>query len=304
MRKVKKTVLFAILLIPCIVFAQADWAKLNYYAQEREMEVLGIKTIYLDEGEGRVILLVHGFTGNAFNWMDVFEPLVKDFRVIVPDLPGYGKSACPPKEQKHLMLWYADFLSQFLEKLDVEKAVVVGNSMGGAVAGWLAVRHPEKVEALVLVDSAGLNMPKIRFLTFLGAMTFGREMVKLIEAISPHSEKALSKLPKSEQKRAILADRRYKSELRECSSITMKRCVVSLGNDLLTEELAKIQAPTLIIWGDDDAVISVKNAERFAKRIPNAKVKIIKNGDHTPMQHKPEEFVRVLVDFIKSVVPE
>ena len=300
MSKKAKAFLFALFILLPFVFLGRDLAEFRYYAPEQSLEIDGIKIVYLDEGKGEAILLIHGFSGNIFNWKDVFEPLSREYRVLVPDLPGYGKSACPPRKQKHLILWYADFLARFLDRLGIEKAVVVGNSMGGAVAGWLAVRHPEKVEKLVLVDSAGLRMPLLELMAGLVALTPPKQMVSLVEMISPRSEKALSRLPESEQNRALLAQARYDSELRACSSRAMRRSILSLTKDLLDGNLKQIQAPTLIIWGDNDRTLSVKNAHKFKKKIPKAELKIIPQGGHTPMQNTPEQFLKVLKEFIEE----
>jgi pimeloyl-ACP methyl ester carboxylesterase len=303
MKPTKNSKLFAAFLIAASVFLLQARPAFNpgpYYAPEKSVEIQGAKMIYLDQGSGKVILLIHGYCGNAYNWSAVFNDLSKDYRVIVPDLPGYGKSGCPQKTEKQMMLWYADLMAEFLDKLGVQKAVVVGNSMGGSIAAWMAVRHPEKVEKLVLEDSAGIKGSKMDLLKGLASITPSNMLIPMLHLIFPVNEQALDKGPKSEKERVKLAELRYKSDLAKCSSKAMKWSAFSIGKDLTENELAKISMPTLIIWGSNDDLLDVSTAEKFHQKVPGSKVEIIQGGVHTPMQWKPEEFVQVLKAFVSA----
>jgi abhydrolase domain-containing protein 6 len=271
-----------------------------YFAPEKSVEIRGVKTVYLDHGSGKAILLIHGFCGNAWNWSAVFNELSKNYRVIVPDLPGYGKSGCPKDVDKHMMLWYADFLAEFLDQLGVQKAVVVGNSMGGSVAAFMALRHPEKVEKLVLEDSAGIKGSKMDLLKGLGAVIPSGLLIPVLHMVFPVNEQALDQGPKSEKDRVQLAELRYKSDLAPCSSKAMKWSAVSIGADLTEGELGKISMPVLIIWGSNDDLLDVSTAEKFRAKIPGAKVEVIPGGVHTPMQWKPADFIKALDGFISK----
>jgi pimeloyl-ACP methyl ester carboxylesterase len=271
-----------------------------YFAPEKSLTVQGVDLVYLDQGTGTPVLLIHGFSGNAYNWSAVFEPLSKQYRVIVPDLPGYGKSGCPAKIDHRLMLWYADFLADFMDQIGVKKAVVVGNSMGGSIAAWMAIRHPDKVDKLVLEDAAGLKGGKTDTLAALGALTAPPLLIPMLHMVFPTDPATEAKHPVSEQKRVELAELRYKSDMAPCSSKVMKWSMVSIGKDFAEPELGKISAPTLIIWGDNDDLLDPKTAEKFHAKIPGSQVQIIEGGVHTPMQWKPEAFIKVLEDFISQ----
>jgi pimeloyl-ACP methyl ester carboxylesterase len=291
-----------LLVFPAILLIQAR-PKFNpapYYAPEKSIYIQGINLVYLEQGAGTPVLLIHGYCGNAYNWSDVFEELSKNFRVIAPDLPGFGKSGCPEKKTKPTMIWYADFLAEFLSQIGVEKAVVVGNSMGGSIATWLAIRHPERVDKLVLVDSAGLKGGPMDLMKGFAEITAAKMIIPLIHLIFPVNEKSLANVPPSERKRVELAEQRYGSDLRDCSSKVMKWSAVSIGADYTEQELQKIQTPTLIIWGSNDDLLNVKYAEKFQQKIPGSQLAIIEGGVHTPMQWKPEEFVKVLKGFIEK----
>jgi len=271
-----------------------------YYAPEKNIVVQDTNIVYLDQGGGRPVLLIHGYCGNAYNWSDVFEPLSRDFRVLAPDLPGFGKSACPAHLEKHIMPWYADLLAEFLDRLGVEKAVVVGNSMGGSIAAWLALRHPEKVDKLVLVDAAGTRGGLLGLMKGMAQMTPSSMLIPMLHLVFPVNPERLAGQPESEQKRVELAELRYKSELAKCSSQLMKWSAVSIGKDLPEKELGKISAATLIIWGSNDDLLNPKTAEKFRQKISGSQVVVIAGGVHTPMQWKPEDFLKALKDFISS----
>ncbi len=279
------------------ISARPQFNPAPYYAPEKSITVQGINTVYLDSGSGQALLLIHGFSGNAYNWIEVFGPLAKDFRVIVVDLPGYGKSGCPAKNQKATMIWYADFLAEFMDKIGAPQAVVVGNSMGGSIAAFLAVRHPEKVTKLVLEDAAGLKGGKLELLKNLGTITAPAALIPVLHVVFPVTEESQAKAPPSERKRVELAELRYASDLRLCSSIAMRQSAISLGTDYTEPVLNQIKAPTLIIWGSNDDLLPVATAEQFHQKIPGSQVQIIEGGVHTPMQWKPEDFVKVLKDF-------
>ena len=118
--------------------------------------------------------------------------------------------------------------------------------------------------------------------------------------VFPVNPERLATQPQSEQERVKLAELRYKSDLAPCSSKVMKWSAVSIGKDFTEPELGKISAPTLIIWGDNDDLLDPKTAEKFHAKIPGSQVQIIQGGVHTPMQWKPEAFIKVLENFISE----
>ncbi len=301
MKNYSRSKLLALTLAAAALFLIQARPRFNpppYFAPEKNITIQGVNLVYLDQGKGTPLLLIHGYCGNAYNWSQVFETLSRDFRVIVPDLPGYGKSGCPEKKVKATMIWYADFLSEFLDQIGVEKAVVVGNSMGGSIAAWIAIRHPEKVSKLVLEDSAGLKGSRMDLLKNIAAITAEPMLIPLLHLVFPVNEKSLANVPESERKRVGLAELRYASDLRACSSRAMKWSAVSIGTDYTEPVLNKIQVPTLIIWGSNDDLLEVKTAEQFHQKITGSQLQIIEGGVHTPMQWKPDDFVRVLKKFI------
>jgi pimeloyl-ACP methyl ester carboxylesterase len=123
----------------------------------KEVLVFGQSMRYLEAGTGPTIILLHGLGGSTDNWMYTIGPLAQQFRVIVPDQIGFGRSARPVINYR--IRTYVDFLEQFYKVLNIERATLVGNSMGGWIAAAFTVSFPEKVERLVLVDATGYAPP-------------------------------------------------------------------------------------------------------------------------------------------------
>src|SRR5919107_1020593 len=124
----------------------------------KELVVFGQKIRYVEAGSGPAVVLLHGMGGNSTNWAFNTPALAQKFRVVVPDQVGFGQSDKPLINYR--VGTYVDFLDKFLSELKVERATLVGNSMGGWVAASYALRHPGRVERLVLVDAAGFAPPQ------------------------------------------------------------------------------------------------------------------------------------------------
>src|SRR5215204_4240046 len=146
-----RRVLFTLLFALCLSATAAAQSP-------KEAVVFGQKIKYVEAGSGPAVVLLHGLGGNSTNWAFNTPALAQKFRVIVPDQVGFGDSDKPLINYR--VGTYVDFLDKFLAELKVERATLVGNSMGGWIASLYTLRYPAKVERLVLVDSAGFAPPK------------------------------------------------------------------------------------------------------------------------------------------------
>ena len=131
--------------------------------QDKSVTVFGAKIRYLEMGDAAkpTVILLHGLGGNAENWQFNIMALSANYRVIAPDQIGFGKSDKP--FLKYRVATYTDFLDKFMAELKIEKASLVGNSMGGWVAGLMAIKYPSRVEKIILADAAGLAPPVVDF---------------------------------------------------------------------------------------------------------------------------------------------
>jgi pimeloyl-ACP methyl ester carboxylesterase len=194
---------------------------------------------------------------------------------------------------------YADFLAQFLDALGIEQASVLGNSMGGQVAAEFAIRHPDRTLKLILCDAAGAGgFPGVMKLA--AVVINSRTVIPLIHLVFPVNEKNLAGVPESERRRVTLAEARYTSDTRACTGRALSASMKSMAGRNLSDQLGRIQAPTLVVWGSNDDLLPVATADVFTEKIPGAKKVIIEGGVHTPMQWRPQEFVTAVTDFLRS----
>lgn len=300
--RILKQLRAAAIMLPLLV-ALAAWAAADktfspapYYAPEQWLTIDGAKICYLDQGSGEAMVLVHGWAGNAWNWMSVFGPLSERQRVIALDLPGHGKSGCP-EGFNYTMPELADFVAKVMDELKIGKATVVGSSMGGSIAAWTAIRHPERVERLILVDAAGTSIQN-SLMKMAGHLMTPSTVIPMIHLVFPVNEKRQAAVPVSERKRVALAEELYASDRKKCAALALARTMKSLGKDIVDDRLASVTAPTLVIWGSDDGLLPRSAGEFYCDHVPGAKMVIIEGGNHTPMQWKPEAFLRAVNEFM------
>lgn len=275
------------------------------YAGEgsRFIEVAGMRFHYRDEGEGDVLLLLHGMTANLFAWDAWAERLSGHFRVIRLDLPGHGLTG-PDPERRYGWSELAELVMGFLDTLEVGRATLVGNSLGGTIAWQIAGRHPTRIERLILVApvgyTAGGRLPLLlRLLAhpvsgpLLAPLTPRRAFIKRVR--STYGDPA-----RVDEDAAL---RQYRL-FRRTGNRQALGPILRGGNTLETEAaLGRIQAPTLILWGARDPVLPPEHAQRFAGDIEDADVVMIPGAGHMPMLEMPDASAAALLHFLARTTP-
>ena len=253
--------------------------------------VFGAKIHYLEAGSGPVVILLHGLGGSSANWAPTISPLAKKYRVLVPDQIGFGKSDKPMLNYRVSTL--VDFLDGFYKQAGVQKASLVGNSLGGFTAAAFAIAHPEKVEKLVLVDAAGFAVtgdldPKV--LNGLNPST--RQQVKDLLSLVFYDNRQFSS--------DMAVDVFLASRVTAGDQYTIQRFIDSIGRgeDMLDGKLGAIKQPTLIIWGREDRLTQLAMGQRFNKEIGGSQLFIIEKCGHVPQLEKPAEFNAGLLKFL------
>src|SRR5438067_1005621 len=233
--------------------------------EEKTIAVFGQTIHYWDVGAGPVVVLVHGLgSRKEGDWQPVIGPLSKKYRLLVPDQIGFGKSDKPLIDYK--IQTYVDFLNEFLHQLKIDKASLVGESLGGWISGLYALegstdKHFVPVEKLVLVDAAGLKqdkaIPDLNPSTLAGVR-------KLMEAVffdtSWLSEDRLRK---------IFADKLAMHDGYTVRSILSNP---GLSSETLDSRLTEIHVPTLVVWGKQDTLLPLTSGERYAAGIAGARL--------------------------------
>ncbi len=248
----------------------------------------GLSVSYTTQGEGEVVLLLHGWGASASTYRLIIDHLSARFRVIAPDLPGFGGSAEPP------VPWgaddYADFVSAFAVFLDIKEAALIGHSNGGRVIIKLLARRPcpLNVKQAVLIDSAGIK-PKHGpgyYLRVYSFKVFKAVMnTKPLKALFPNAiANARKKLGSSDYKQA---------------SPLMQQTMVKLLSEDLTSYLPQIAASTLLIWGEKDDATPLSDGQLMEKRIPDAGLVVLKGGGHFAFAEQWGLCAAVLDSFLK-----
>ncbi len=262
-------------------------------------------------GDGRpVLLVVHGIAGSSATWRSVLPALAEQYTVVAPDLLGHGRSDKPA--QDYSLGAHANLLRDVLVTLDVERATVIGHSLGGGVAMQLAYQHPERCERLVLVSSGGLG-PEVSWL--LRALTLpGAEylMPVLVPPIVRDAGNAIGRrlrrfgydAPRVEQEWAAF------SSLAEAgnrlSFVRTLRAVVGPGGQTVSalDKLYLAQhLPTLIVWGERDRMIPVRHAHAAHEALTGSRLVLFEGAGHFPHAEEPHRFVEVLTDFVDTTEP-
>ena len=253
--------------------------------------VIGAKIHYLEAGSGPVVILLHGLGGSTANWAPTIAPLAQKYRVIVPDQIGFGKSDKPMLNYRVGTL--VDFLDGFYKQLGVQKATLVGNSLGGFTAAAFALAHPEKVDKLVLVDAAGFSItgdidPKV--LNGLNPST--RQQVKDIIGLVFYNKEPFTS--------DMAVDSFLASRITTGDGYTIQRFIDSIGRgeDVLDGKLGAIKHSTLIIWGREDGLTPLAIGQRFNKEIAGSQLFIIEKCGHVPQLEKAAEFNAGLLKFL------
>jgi pimeloyl-ACP methyl ester carboxylesterase len=268
----------------------------------------GVRMHYRDQGNRqarRTLLLIHGFSLNLETWEPWVKLLSNDYRLVSLDLPGHGLTRAPADYQPSVIN-FADISAQFAALLGLSKYTVVGNSMGGHTAWLMALRYPATVEALVLSNAGGWSDASEReeapivfrlinnqYLAPYLMQVDSRPLMKSgLEAAFADKSQATNRLVNRYSDMALAPG--HRSLL---AGIIGNRSPDSRASK---EKLAAIKVPTLIIWGDQDAIIPVANAQKFKDAIPGSQVIIYPNIGHLPYEEAPEASAKDLRKFLEG----
>jgi pimeloyl-ACP methyl ester carboxylesterase len=256
----------------------------------KETTVFGQKIHYVEAGSGPNVILLHGLGGSSQGWQFNIGPLAEKFHVYVPDQIGFGKSDKPLVNYR--IRTYVDFLDQFCKQLKIERATLVGNSMGGWIAAAFTAAFPDRVDKLVLVDAAGYAPPKdfdTRIFFALNPTT--RDAMKVLV-----SKVFYNKAFQTDD----MIDAAIAARLAAGDGFTIKSITESIirGEDFLDDTVKTIKRPTLIVWGREDGLTPVSDAERFHKDIAGSKLVVFDQCAHVPNLEKPGEFNAAVIKFL------
>jgi pimeloyl-ACP methyl ester carboxylesterase len=259
-------------------------------------------------GDGPVLVLVHGIAGSSGTWAHVMPSLAERYTVIAPDLLGHGESAKPRGD--YSLGAYASGIRDLLAVLGHERATFVGHSLGGGIAMQLAYQFPERCERLVLVGSGGLGRDVGTLLKVLSApgMEFVLPLV-LTRGLHDAAAKVGRFVGRSGFEANTLLQEIWASYTRLTDARAQRAFVHTIravidpwGQRVSARDRLYLAAevPVLIVWGAKDRVIPVAHAHAAHELIPGSRLEIIEDAGHFVPLERPERFVALLDDFMKT----
>jgi pimeloyl-ACP methyl ester carboxylesterase len=245
--------------------------------------------------------MVHGFGASVRNFSIMADMLKDRYRVIRVDLPGFGLTDFPEMGDKpDYIKMYRDYITFILDTLHLDSVYVMGNSMGGGIAWLAAADHPDKVKKLVLLNSAGYDVSNVSGkLTMFKYKSVGHVFDRgMPMSMSENGlKKCYADVSKVDPKLWEINNHFTNREGNIQNMLALARAQQFPDTTLIT----KVQCPTLIIWGKQDAIIPVQHAEKFHRDIKNSKVIIYDPCGHVPMLERPEDLKRDFIAFVDSV---
>jgi pimeloyl-ACP methyl ester carboxylesterase len=232
-----------------------------------------------------LLLLLHGFFGNAHNWRACVETLSRRWKVFAPQLPFFGLS-----HRRDRMDYLMQYLSDLIAAHQLNRIVIVGNSLGGQLAVTLALRESQRIAGLVLTGSSGL---------------YERNLTGKIQR-RPQREWVRDRI------REIFYDARHVTDVQvdEIMGLLYDRrkaldillLAKSIRNDSLRESLPQVACPVSLVWGADDQITPPDTAREFQNLLPDADLHLIPECGHAAMMEQPEIFNRLVEDFLQRLV--
>lgn len=253
----------------------------------------GLTVHYRDEGrkDGRTVLLVHGSNASLHTWEPWVKRLGSDYRIVTLDLPGHGLTGAHPDGVYDTRV-FVDVVDRLAKKLGLRRFVIGGNSMGGGVSWSYALAHPEKVDALLLVDASGAPQGKPRDLPIgfrLARMPVIKHLARIITPRGVFEASIKKSMRVQTGINDALVDRywelnRYPGNR---AATTQRFGAMSKILPANPAQLASIKAPVMIMWGAEDNLIPQSSATWFAKAMPAAKLVVYAGVGHIPMEEVP-----------------
>jgi pimeloyl-ACP methyl ester carboxylesterase len=259
----------------------------------------GIKTNYLEAGSGPAVVLIHGsgpgVTAYA-NWRLVIPALAEQFRVIAPDMVGFGFTERPDNARYGVQTW-ADQTVGLMDSLGIERASVVGNSFGGAIAMRIAAQHPQRIDRLVLMGSMGVDFPITEGLDRVwGYEPSFENMRKVLDVFAYNRELVPDELAEVRYRASMQPG--FQESYGAMFPAPRQRWVDAMRTP--DEEIRKITHQTLIVHGREDQVIPVENSIHLMQLLDNGDVHVFSHCGHWVQIERSADFNRLVRDFLSG----
>jgi len=275
-----------------------EWA--SKYAPGKFINLEGHSTHYIEKGEGDPIILLHGFGGDSNSWDGNIDALAEHFKVYALDLWGCGYSTRELLDFGYPL--YSDQLLNFIDTVGIERAHLIGQSMGGGTIIYFAARHRERVKSIVLVCSGGMPNPPIPAHRIIATPLLGEIVLSLpTDFIRKLVMKRVYLYRKPITKEYF--DKITWSQKIKGSNETFLKILRLKFFDTLQDEihrLGEMDVPILIVWGRHDKGIPLKRGQQMQQILKGSQLVVFEQSAHEPHDEQPEEFNRIAISFLTS----
>lgn len=270
------------------------------YAEGKQIEVDGNLTHFIEKGSGSPVLMIHGFFLDSQMWAPNIDALAEHFHVFAMDLWGFGYSSREPMDYSYQL--YADQVLGFMDALAIERASIVGQSMGGGTAMLFCIQHRSRVDKLVLVGAAGMpgDLPlAAKFLVFSGVGKFLMGLRTNAIRKKNLGEFWIHRRENLTDEYCETATRSHKVEGSGQArlSILRKKIFFTLGEEI--PKLAAMDVPILLVWGDEDKSVSLETGRKLHNLLSTSRLEVFERTGHVPNYEEANRFNRLVVEFLK-----
>jgi pimeloyl-ACP methyl ester carboxylesterase len=255
--------------------------------KENKININGIDLYYKTAGEGKPFLILHGWGASSVSWMRVIDEMAgKGFKLIIPDLPGFGKTEMPQN------IWgvneYDDIIIYFIKELNLSDFYLLGHSFGGGIALKIATEKKVKPLKLIFCDAAIVREQRLNL-----RQRISKFLAKIGSKIISEDSRVYSFFEKIAYKLAGAYDYYRANPL-------MKEVFKKVVSEDLTHLLSQVDMPCLIIWGEDDQITPIEDGVLFQQEIDDSELKIIKGARHNPYKTNPVEVSESIIKFLNK----
>ncbi len=275
------------------------WA--SKYAPGKFVDLDGRRTHYIEKGEGKPVLLLHGFFYDSYLWAANIDALAENFQVYALDLWGFGYSTREPLDYDYQL--YVDQVLLFMDSLGISRASLVGQSMGGGTAILFCVQHRERVNKLLLVDPAGLPNPLPLTGKFFNLARTGEFFLGLntnairrknLRDFWIHNPELLTE----SYFENVTRFHKINNTTEVLLTILRKQFFDKLRDEINC--LAQMEVPVLLVWGREDKSVPLSCGQEMHHILKGSRLEVINNAGHVPNFEGAEEFNQLAVDFLRE----
>ena len=288
--------------LPLVRPDRIDW---NPSLSPQTLETKGGTIFYVAKGEGKPLILIHGYGAASWVWEKQIDILSQSYRVYALDVIGHGFSDRPKFDYTPNM--YIAALRDFMDGLGIEKATLIGNSMGGGIAWGMAILFPERVEKLILINSVPPDvLGKVRNESFRTLVAIKDIPILPYLVIASRTKKSMKWILQEcvDDIKLItpeVVNRQFQFSRIEGTTWVLYSTFKSADQALAFQnDLSRIRHPTLLLWGDRDLVFPLSVGEELEHEIPGSLLKPVRGSGHIPMWEAPDEVNQAILDFLRE----